>query len=79
MTDDLNNATTAFLKRIVTFQEQAFKRDENKARIKKRYVLGIHETKKYILTNKVKLLVIAADMKIYHTEGWYRKYLENIK
>ncbi|GJQ77066.1 hypothetical protein Trydic_g23637 [Trypoxylus dichotomus] len=77
--EKLNEAVAVFLKRIVTFQEHAFKKDPDKARIKKRYIVGFHETRKYVLTRKVKLLIIAADMRVNDSEELLYKNITEMK
>lgn len=69
MTSELEQATRVFLRKITNFQESAFQKNEAKAKIKKRYIVGLHETKKYLVVKKVRLLIIATDLRICSTDG----------
>ncbi|KAK4882409.1 hypothetical protein RN001_005728 [Aquatica leii] len=62
--EEIDNVVSIFITRIVELQEKLFKRDSIKGKYKRRYVVGFHETKKYLNLNKVKVIVIATDVKL---------------
>lgn len=69
ITPELENATKLLLTKIVSFQERLYKKNPLKGQIKRRYVVGFHEVKKYLKLGKVKMLVIATDIKVLKENG----------
>jgi len=65
----LQEKVKAFVKQIYRFQTKAHFRDAEKAKIHRRYVLGLRETDKYLKLRKLKLIVIATDLEANSEEG----------
>lgn len=64
ITTTLNELLETFIKEIVTFQEKLYNKDPLKGNIKKRYIVGFHETKKFLKAHRVKFLIIASNIKV---------------
>lgn len=58
-----------FLSKIVGFQEKLYKRNPLKGQIKKRCIVGFHEVKKYLKLGKIKVLLIATNIKVMKENG----------
>lgn len=54
---------------IVNLQEKLYKRDPIKGFARRRYVLGFRETKKHLALTRVKIVIIAPDLKDYISNG----------
>lgn len=67
--EELNNATSKFIKEIVHFQEKLYKRDPIKGCSKRRYIVGFHEVTKFLKVDKLKLVIIAPNINIYKEDG----------
>lgn len=76
ITEDLENATKTFMTRLVNIQEKLYQKNPLKGKIKRRYVVGFHEVKKYLKLGKIKILIIATDIKVFKENGiFYFKQL----
>ncbi|KAF5301004.1 hypothetical protein FQR65_LT08987 [Abscondita terminalis] len=64
ISDDVDQKATIFITRMVELQEKLYKRDSLKGKYKRRYVVGFHQTKKYLNINKAKFIIIATDLKL---------------
>uniref|UniRef100_A0A1B6KUA9 Ribosomal protein eL8/eL30/eS12/Gadd45 domain-containing protein n=1 Tax=Graphocephala atropunctata TaxID=36148 RepID=A0A1B6KUA9_9HEMI len=69
LTEELTAAVCALLEKVAQFQDRTFAQNPIKANAKRRYVAGLHQTNKYLLVKRVKLLVIAPDLEISPGEG----------
>lgn len=54
---------------VVNLQEKLYKRDPTKGFARRRYVLGFRETKKHLSLCRVKIVIIAPDLKDYIANG----------
>lgn len=54
---------------VVKLQDKLYKRDPIKGFARRRYVLGFHETKKHLSLHRVKIVIIAPDLKDYVPNG----------
>lgn len=59
---ELCDATENLLRDIFNFQNNAYNRNQIKARAHKRFVVGFKETQRQLQTDKIKLLIIAPDL-----------------
>ena len=69
MSEELDTYVKAFLQDIVRFQDRMHAKDPDKARIKKRYVVGLREIKKFLQVKKITILIIAPDVEPVKTKG----------
>lgn len=70
VTEDLNLLVKSFLSDVVRFQEQSYKRDPIKGNAKRRYIVGLREVRKFIIVKKIKLIIIAPDIRTIVENGW---------
>lgn len=77
ITEELDETVKTFISGIVGLQEKLYNRDPIKGVSKRRYTVGLHEVKKYLRLNKVKIIIIAPDIKLAKSDGtdsctcWY--------
>ncbi|KAF2894228.1 hypothetical protein ILUMI_11953 [Ignelater luminosus] len=69
ITEELDEAVKTFISGIVGLQEKLYNRDPIKGVAKRRYTVGLHEVKKYLHLNKVKIVIIAPDLKLTKRDG----------
>ncbi|GLV31897.1 SECIS-binding protein 2 [Carabus blaptoides fortunei] len=63
ITQELDSAVTAFLTKIVQFQENLYERDPIKGDTRRRYFVGFKVVRKFLLLKKIKILVVSPDIK----------------
>ncbi|XP_065156693.1 selenocysteine insertion sequence-binding protein 2 [Atheta coriaria] len=68
VTPHLECLTSDFMKKVVELQEKYYQKNSNKVAIKKRYIVGLHQLKKYIILKKIHLFVIATDVKLRYED-----------
>lgn len=66
---ELDVATSNFLKEIYRFQDRHYQKDPIRAHAKRRFVLGIREVKKFLFLKKLKAIVIAPDLEPVKASG----------
>ncbi|XP_031347206.1 uncharacterized protein LOC116173695 [Photinus pyralis] len=76
VTDD--ESVCSFIARVVELQEKLYKRDPIKGKSKRRFVVGLHEAKKYLTLNRVKVVIIAADIRVTKENGAVQEAVEEI-
>jgi len=54
---------------LVRFQDQHHARDPEKAKARRRYVVGLREAKKFLTVRKVQLLLLAPDLERIDSKG----------
>lgn len=69
ITDEWNYNVKRFLTDIVKFQVNLYKRDPIKGTAKKRYLVGLHEVRKYMVVKKIKLLIFAPNIRTVVEDG----------
>nr|CAD7400354.1 unnamed protein product [Timema cristinae] len=69
LTPEINGAAETLISELVRLQNRLYQRDPIKAQIKRRYVAGLRELKKYISLKKLKLLIIAPDIDRIECKG----------
>nr|CAD7604795.1 unnamed protein product [Timema genevievae] len=69
LTPEINGAAEALIRELVRLQNRLYQRDPIKAQMKRRYVAGLRELKKYVSLKKLKLLIIAPDIDRIECKG----------
>lgn len=69
---EFEESTKVFIKNLVELQQKLYKRNPIKGAYKKRYVVGLHEVKKCLQLNRVKILFFATDIQITKENGMHR-------
>nr|CAD7458673.1 unnamed protein product [Timema tahoe] len=69
LTPEINEAAEALIRELVRLQNRLYQRDPIKAQMKRRYVAGLRELKKYVSLKKLKLLIIAPDIDRIECKG----------
>ncbi|CAG2067981.1 unnamed protein product, partial [Timema podura] len=73
LTPEINGAAEALIRELVRLQNRLYQRDPIKAQMKRRYVAGLRELKKYVSLKKLKLLIIAPDIDRIECKGTVNK------
>ncbi|BES98936.1 Hypothetical protein NTJ_11751 [Nesidiocoris tenuis] len=64
VTCDLKENAARLVETLRRFQDRAHAKDEIKARMRKRYVCGFRESKKFLAADRVKMLIVATNLDI---------------
>lgn len=59
---EIEKLTTDMLTGLKTFQDQQFQRNEIKARVRQRMYFGLREAFKYVISSKIRMLLLARDL-----------------
>lgn len=57
------------IKELADLQDRAFSKNPIKSKARKRHVSGMKEVKKYLVMNKVKMVIISPDLEKLRMQG----------
>ena len=63
---------------LVRFQDNLHNKDPIKAKVRKRYVVGLREVKKFLTVNKVTMLVLAPDIEPVKVKGGLNDLIQEL-
>ncbi|XP_063221867.1 selenocysteine insertion sequence-binding protein 2 isoform X2 [Bacillus rossius redtenbacheri] len=79
VTPEINELTSELIRELLRLQDRQYQRDPIKALSKRKYVVGLHEAKKYLALKKVKLLIIAPDIDKIESAGGLNDIISQLK
>ena len=66
---DLDNTVAALMSDLIRFQDKVHARDPDKARAKRRYVVGLRECAKFLKVKKLSCIIFAPNIEKVEAEG----------
>lgn len=75
---DIDMCCTALLHELVRFQDRMYHKDPNKAKGKRRVVLGLREVTKHLKLKKIKCVIISPNLEKIQSKGGLDEALNNI-
>ncbi|XP_057688614.1 selenocysteine insertion sequence-binding protein 2-like isoform X2 [Corythoichthys intestinalis] len=69
LSKDVDQCVTSLLKELVRFQDRLYQKDPNKARMKRRVVMGLREVLKNLKLRKVKCVIISPNCERVQAKG----------
>ncbi|EDV25264.1 uncharacterized protein TRIADDRAFT_24181, partial [Trichoplax adhaerens] len=78
LSKEINNYIWDLLRELVRFQDRQYQKDPIKAKIRRRYVLGLREIQKYLRLKKLKCVVISPNLEKITYEGGIDHTLQRI-
>ncbi|XP_076439076.1 uncharacterized protein LOC143277972 isoform X3 [Babylonia areolata] len=75
---DIDMCCTALLHELVRFQDRVYHKDPNKAKGKRRVVLGLREVTKHLKLKKIKCVIISPNLEKIQSKGGLDEALNNI-
>ncbi|KAM8876019.1 selenocysteine insertion sequence-binding protein 2-like [Synchiropus picturatus] len=78
LSKDIDESVTLLLQELVRFQEQVYQKDPNKAKSKRRLVMGLREVTKHMKLNKIKCVIISPNCEKIQAKGGLDEALYNV-
>ncbi|XP_060080198.1 uncharacterized protein LOC132559585 [Ylistrum balloti] len=75
---DIDNCCTTLLQDLVRFQDRVYHKEPNKAKSKRRFVLGLREVTKHLKLKKIKCVIISPNLEKIQSKGGLDDALNNI-
>jgi len=69
LNEEIDNCCTELLQELVKFQDRTYHKDPSKAKLKRRFVLGIRELTKHLKLNHIKCVIVAPNLEKSKTTG----------
>ena len=66
---DIDSVCTALLQEIVRFQDRLYHKNPVKAKMRRRYVMGIREVTKHLKLKKLKCVILAPNCEKIQSKG----------
>ena len=66
---EVNTAISSLMSDLIRFQDKQYAKDPDKAKAKRRYVVGLREVAKFLKVKKIKAIIFAPDIEKVETEG----------
>jgi len=78
LSKDLETYVTNLMVDLIRFQDRQYFKDPLKAKIRRRYCVGLRETSKFLKVKKVNCVILATDLEKISTEGGLDTAVDNI-
>jgi len=69
LSPEVNTTISSLMSDLIRFQDKQYAKDPDKAKAKRRYVVGLREVAKFLKVKKIKAIILAPDIEKVETEG----------